>query len=109
MAVTITSAMPQMVSYGFDDKSAGQTVRNIQPSPDHCPIFLIMGPNRIRPGMRSPSSRVVAHVYHVKSVQKNVQRAFIRFGSLTSGCPTPRQRLLGGESTTAGSRRWRSG
>ena len=43
MAVTITSAMPQMVSYGFDDKSAGQTVRNIQPSPDHCPIFLIMG------------------------------------------------------------------
>jgi hypothetical protein len=56
MAVTITSAMPQMVSYGFDDKSGGQTVRNIQPSPDHCPIFLIQAE-------RGPISSEVPAVY----------------------------------------------
>ena len=56
MAVTITSAMPQMVSYGFDDKSGGQTVRSIQPSPDHCPIFLIQAE-------RGPISSEVPSVY----------------------------------------------
>lgn len=53
---TITSAMPQMVSYGFDDKSGGQTVRTIQPSPDNCPLFLIMAE-------RGPISTEVPAVY----------------------------------------------
>lgn len=41
MAALITNAMPQMVSYGFNDLSGGQDVRSILPSPDHCPLFLL--------------------------------------------------------------------